>query len=162
MEDIKRPCELVVRPCGSEGVCERRWMTCFCVLACMCACVCVCPVDVTVISDQYSPLATDLRSFQPSSCSHLGRGETHSHTNYYTALHTCTNIHKYTSAPEYHKNTSTQDTTRQLNTHTSKFTHQHFLKNTPLSPTQTHTHTLIDLHNIHTNCVADTVHTHCT
>lgn len=55
----------------------------------LCACVRVCAVDVTVISDQYSPLATDLRSSslwaQPSG--QRRNTHWHTHTNYYTVPH---------------------------------------------------------------------------
>lgn len=125
--------------------CVWRWMTC----ARVHACVCVCPVDVTVISDQYSPLATDLRSSslwaQPSG--QRRNTHRHAHTNYYTV-------------PTRKKtNTHRDETRRDSRTRTSFFffffwrsthahTHGRCHRYCPYTPARNYIHNSFYLHNL--------------
>lgn len=62
----------------------------------VCVCVDVCAVDVTVISDQYSPLANKISEAPASERGHLGRGETHSNTHIQITVQYHTHMQGYT------------------------------------------------------------------
>ena len=101
-------------------------------------CVRVCAVDVTVISDQYSPLAADLRSSSLSAQPSGQRRNAHQHT--YKLSYSATHTHTHT---QIHPSTKISP----------KHIHARHDKSATHTEVHSHIHTIHKNPSAHTSCV---------